>query len=148
MRVCEPARVSKSRRTLAALLGTATVALPLVESAASASAAAATTAAKQKTVTTRKLAGQGVDAGRWGTVTINVTVRTTRAGGKVTRKYTNLGGTYSYHTDRSQYIMSKALPLLRQEFLAAQSGNVQMISGATDTSQAFAQSLQSALAKL
>jgi uncharacterized protein with FMN-binding domain len=140
--------VSKSRRTLAALLGTATVALPLVESAASASAAAATTAAKQKTVTTRKLAGQGIDAGRWGTVTINVTVRTTRVGGKVTRKYTNLGGTYSYHTDRSQYIMSKALPLLREEFLAAQSANVQMISGATDTSQAFAQSLQSALAKL
>ena len=44
--------------------------------------------------------------------------------------------------------MSQALPLLRQEFLKAQSANVEMISGATDTSQAFAESLQSALAKL
>ena len=56
----------------------------------------------------------------------------------MTVTYVDLGGTYSYHSDRSQYIMSQALPLLRQEFLAAQSANVQMISGATDTSQAFA----------
>ena len=62
-------------------------------------------------------------------------------------KYTDLGGQYSYHTSRSQYIMSQALPLLRQEFLSAQSAKIQMISGATFTSQAFEQSLQSALLK-
>ena len=43
--------------------------------------------------------------------------------------------------------MSQSLPLLRQEFLQAQSANVQTVSGATYTSQAFEQSLQSALAK-
>ena len=75
-------------------------------------------------------------------------MRVTKTGTKKVVKYTNLGGNYSYHTDRSQYIMSQALPLLRQEFLQAQSANVQLISGATDTSQAFQQSLQSALAKL
>ena len=71
---------------------------------------------------------------------MKVTVRlTTKPGAKKTTvKYVDLGGSYSYHTDRSQYIMSQALPLLRQEFLAAQSANVEMISGATDTSQAFA----------
>ena len=137
-------------KTLAALLGAATIALPTVESAAAATRTADAVAAKKKVVTTKKLAGQGYEAGRWGTVTINVTVRLTKAAGakKATVKYVDLGGNYSYHSDRSQYIMSQALPLLRQEFLQAQSANIQMISGATDTSQAFAQSLQSALSKL
>ena len=137
-------------KTVAALLGAATIALPAVESAAAASRTAVAVAAKKKVVTTKKLAGQGYEAGRWGTVTINVTVRLTKAAGakKATVKYIDLGGNYSYHSDRSQYIMSQALPLLRQEFLQAQSENIQMISGATDTSQAFAQSLQSALSKL
>ena len=66
----------------------------------------------------------------------------------MTRRYIELGGSYTYHTDRSQYIMSQSLPSLRQEFLQAQSPNVQMVSGATYTSQAFVQSLQSALSKL
>jgi len=53
---------------------------------------------------------------------------------------------YPNHTDRSVYINGQALPWLRQETLAAQfKGNVQLISGATDTSYAFQQSLQAAL---
>ena len=141
--------MSKSRGTLAALLGTATVALPLVESAASASAAAATTRRSRRPSRRGSSPARAYEAGRWGTVTINVTVRTTTGRRKVTRKYTNLGGTYSYHTDRSQYIMSKALPLCSaRSSWPRRAANVQMISGATDTSQAFAQSLQSALAKL
>ena len=81
---------------------------------------------------------------------MKITVRLTKAAGakKTTVRFVDLGGRYSYSTDRSQYIMSRALPLLRQEFLKAQSANVELISGATDTSQAFAESLQSALAKL
>ena len=84
---------------------------------------------------------------QWGSVQVNITLKTTIAGKKVTRRFTDLGGTYSYHTSRSQYIMSQALPILRQEFLAAQSAKIQNVSGATYTSQAFAQSLQSALLK-
>ena len=76
-----------------------------------------------------------------------VTQQTTTAGTKVTRKFTDLGGGYTYHTSRSQYIMSQALPLLRQEFLVAQSANIHSVSGATYTSQAFIHSLQSALLK-
>ncbi|HJX48519.1 MAG TPA: FMN-binding protein, partial [Gaiellaceae bacterium] len=61
-------------------------------------------------------------------------------------KYTDLGGRYSYHTSRSQFIMSQSLPQLRQEFLQVQNAaGVQMISGATYASQAFLQSLQPAL---
>ena len=36
----------------------------------------------------------------------------------MTRKYLDLGGNFTYHTSRSQFIMSQALPQLRQEFLA------------------------------
>ena len=49
---------------------------------------------------------------------------------------------------RSADINSQAGPLLLQETLAAQSGNIDTISGATYTSEAYAQSIQSALDKL
>jgi len=52
-----------------------------------------------------------------------------------------------YPNDRrtSQRINSIAMPYLQQEAVQAQSANVDMISGATLTSQAFMMSLQSAL---
>jgi len=49
---------------------------------------------------------------------------------------------------RSQMIDQQAIPLLQQEALAAQSANIQSISGASYTSWGFQQSLQSALTKL
>jgi uncharacterized protein with FMN-binding domain len=53
----------------------------------------------------------------------------------------------SYPNDRrtSRYINSQALPLLRQEVIAADSANVDTISGATLTSEAYIRSLGSAL---
>ncbi len=52
-----------------------------------------------------------------------------------------------YPNDRSTSIMinSQALPYLRSEAIQAQSASVDIISGATDTSMAFQQSLASAL---
>jgi uncharacterized protein with FMN-binding domain len=47
---------------------------------------------------------------------------------------------------RSQSISTQAEPLLRSEALQAQSANIQLLSGATFTSEAYAQSLQGALA--
>jgi uncharacterized protein with FMN-binding domain len=44
-------------------------------------------------------------------------------------------------------INSQAMPYLKQEAIQAQSANVNIISGATDTSQAFIQSLSSALSQ-
>jgi uncharacterized protein with FMN-binding domain len=54
-----------------------------------------------------------------------------------------------YPSDRrtSQRINNFAMPYLQQEAIQAQSANVDMISGATLTSQAFIQSLQTALQK-
>jgi len=47
--------------------------------------------------------------------------------------------------DRSRYINSIAGPDLRQEALQARSANIDVITGATYTSESYAQSLQSAL---
>lgn len=47
----------------------------------------------------------------------------------------------------SEYINSQAMPMLKQEAIQAQSANVDGVSGATDTSQAFVQSLEVALQK-
>jgi len=51
------------------------------------------------------------------------------------------------HAGRSQYISSIALPYLVQEAVSVQSARVDLISGATLTSQAFAKSLDAALRK-
>lgn len=132
------------RKSLALLLSAAALAMPTVGAAA-----IALQAVKTKVVT-RKVTGQTFQANQWGTVVVNLTVRTTTVAGstKMTRRYIDLGGSYTYHTNRSQYIMSQSLPMLRQEFLTAQSPNIQIVSGATYTSQAFEQSVRSALAKL
>jgi uncharacterized protein with FMN-binding domain len=136
------------RRALTAALGAATIALPTANAAA---AVTQSTAKVKKTVVTKKVSGAAVNADRWGTVQITVTVRKTttvvKGHKKVTRKIIDIGGTYSYHTDRSQYIMSQSLPQLRQEALQTLSANVNMVSGATYTSQAFIGSLQEAIAK-
>jgi uncharacterized protein with FMN-binding domain len=130
---------------LAAALSALTIAVPAGQAVAATRSASTATATK---VVTRKLVGDAVEADRWGTVKTVVTAKITTKNGKSTVKYTDLGGSYSYHTSRSQYIMSQSLPYLRQEFLKAQSANIQLVSGATDTSNAFEQSLQSALLKL
>lgn len=49
------------------------------------------------------------------------------------------------HDGKSVQISNRAAPVLRQEVLAAQSANVQSVSGATYTSDAYLTSLQAAL---
>lgn len=55
----------------------------------------------------------------------------------------------SYPNDRgtSREINGQAMPYLKEEAIAAQSANVDIISGATDSSLAFRQSLSAALAQ-
>ena len=75
---------------------------------------------------------------RWGPVQVQITV----AGGQITDvtpvQYPNGNG-------RDQEINSSALPVLAQEALAAQSANIDHVSGATVTSDGYVQSLQSAI---
>jgi uncharacterized protein with FMN-binding domain len=134
------------RRTITTLLTVGVVALPVAQQAG----AAVTTTKK---VVTKKFTGTAFEAGRWGSLQVVITVRkttTVRAGKKhVTRKITAVSvPTYPNHTDRSVYINSQALPILKSETLQAHmSTNINLVSGASDSSQAFAESLQSAILK-
>jgi len=75
---------------------------------------------------------------RYGDIQVAITV----ANGKIT----NISIPQESATDpRSQFINSQAVPILTQEVLAAQNLNVDVVSGATFTSDAFGQSMQSAL---
>jgi len=74
----------------------------------------------------------------------NVQVSVTISGGKITDvKFLQYPNTHQ----TSVIINQQAMPYLQQEAIQAQSSNVQVISGATFTSQAFQQSLQAALAQ-
>jgi uncharacterized protein with FMN-binding domain len=55
--------------------------------------------------------------------------------------------TYPNNGGHSLQLSQNDLPILKQEAIAAQSANVNVVSGATQTSQAFEQSLASALAQ-
>lgn len=105
---------------------------------------------KKVIVITRNVTGPAAQADRWGYVQVTLTVRktTTTIGTKkkVTRKIIRISiPQYPNHTDRSVYINQTALPYLIQETLQAQSANIQMISGASNSSNAYIQSLQAAL---
>jgi uncharacterized protein with FMN-binding domain len=74
----------------------------------------------------------------------NVQVAVTISGGKITSvKFLQYPDTHS----TSVIINQQAMPYLQQEAIQSQSGNVQLISGATLTSQAFIQSINSALSQ-
>jgi uncharacterized protein with FMN-binding domain len=74
----------------------------------------------------------------------NVEVQVTISGGKITDVVF-----LQYPNDRntSIEINSQAMPYLKQEAIAAQNAQVDIVSGASQTSRAFIQSLQSALDK-
>ena len=76
----------------------------------------------------------------YGPVQVQITV----AGGKITNA---VALSYPTRDFRSQQINQQAIPYLIQETLAAQSTNIQGVSGASYTSQGWFTSLTSALAK-
>ncbi len=74
----------------------------------------------------------------------NIQVRATIQGGKIVSV-----DFLQYPNDQpnSVAINQQAMPFLQQEAIKAQSAHVDGVSGATDTSQAFVQSLSAALSK-
>ena len=72
----------------------------------------------------------------------NVQVQVVISGGKITSVKTIQ---YPNGHQQSVFINSQALPLLEQEVLKAQSAQINIVGGATFTSQGYAQSVQSAL---
>ncbi|OZG57646.1 FMN-binding domain-containing protein [Bifidobacterium tissieri] len=53
--------------------------------------------------------------------------------------------TYPNHTDRSRSISAQAIPELAERAISKQSSDIQFVSGATETSTAFVNSLQDAI---
>lgn len=140
------------RRAVAAALGATALALPSVNAWAAGTKATATTAKKKVVTATKSFTGTAGSAGRWGDVQVTIVVRKTTTTNLTTRKKTVTRRivsvkvpVYPNHTDRSIYINQQALPLLIQETVQAQSSGIDLISGATDTSDGFQQSLQAAI---
>lgn len=141
------------RKTITAAVSAVAIALPVGNAVAAATRSTATNVQpKKKVVTlTKTVSGPQAQADRWGYVQVTLVVKktTTIVGKKktVVRKITSVTvPVYPDHTNRSVFINQQAIPMLEQEALAAQfTGGVNMISGASNSSNAFIQSLQSAL---
>ncbi len=76
---------------------------------------------------------------QWGPIQVTVKVKGT--------KIVDISATYPTERPRSQFINSQAIPMLKQEVLQLQSAQIDLIGGATMTSEAYAMSLQAALTK-
>jgi uncharacterized protein with FMN-binding domain len=141
------------RRAVAAVLG-ATALVPPNVSAWAAPKAQAVVPEKRVVVAKRTFTGSTAVADRWGDLQVAIVVRKTTTTNLTTKKRTVTRRilsvkvpVYPNHTDRSVFINQQALPVLIQETVRAQSTGIDMVSGATDTSYAFGESLQSAILK-
>jgi uncharacterized protein with FMN-binding domain len=107
-------------------------AAPSTAAAAPSSSAAASSAATSGTVTGT------VAQTRWGPVQVQLTI--------ADKKITNVSVVqYPNGNGKDQEINAQALPILIQETLDKQSASIDMVSGATVTSDGYLESLQSAL---
>lgn len=139
------------RRAIAAMLGATAVALPNANAWASATAQTAQT---RVVVKTRAFTGLSSVIDRWGFMQVTIVVKKTTTTNLATKKKTVRRRItsvrvpiYPNHTDRSVYINQTALPTLIQETIRSNGSAVNMVSGATETSDGFAQSLHSAILK-
>jgi uncharacterized protein with FMN-binding domain len=140
------------RKGAAAFVGAAALALPSVNAWGAVLRTTASTAKTKTVVATKSFTGAAGQADRWGEVKVTIVVRKTTTTNLKTKKKTVKRvitsakvPVYPNHTDRSVFINGNALPVLVEETIKAQSTGIDMVSGATDTSVAFQQSLQSAI---
>lgn len=98
-----------------------------------------TSTAKGSTSTTKAATFTGDNIStRWGPVQVQITV----AQGQITGVDMLA---YPYDNQRDQEINARALPILISETMDSQSAQIDMVSGATYTSDGYTRSLQSAL---
>ena len=117
--------------------GTSTTAPTTAAPVTAGSATAAPTTAAASGSST--VLGDSADT-RWGPVQVQITVQD----GKITAVTVPV---YPANNGRDQEINATAVPTLVQETLSAQSAKIDMVSGATVTSDGYLTSLQSALDK-
>ncbi|KQU06674.1 FMN-binding protein [Rhodococcus sp. Leaf7] len=95
------------------------------------------TAIESNTTAAQTFTGESVDT-RWGPVQVRITVTDGSLSDATAIVYPTANG-------KDQQINARALPVLGSEAVAAQSASIDMVSGATVTSEGYIQSLQSAL---
>jgi uncharacterized protein with FMN-binding domain len=93
-------------------------------------------AATLKTAKAHKYKGTAINT-QWGQIQVVITVKK--------KKITAVKVTDPTHTARSQVLDDRAVPILVQETLSAQSARINEVSGATTISQAYISSLQAAV---
>lgn len=118
-------------RKLATLIFTTLAGAPTMSALTSAPASAATVKTATKTYK-----GSTVNT-TWGPMQVDIAVK-----GKKIVKVKVVDPT---HTSRSQVLADRAIPILVQETLTAQSARINEVSGATTLSQAYITSLQAAV---
>jgi uncharacterized protein with FMN-binding domain len=96
-------------------------------------------AATTKTAAAKTVTGDSINT-RWGPVQVKITV----SNGKIT---TATAVVYPLNNPRDQEINATAIPTLQQESIGQSTSKIDMVSGATYTSEGYIQSLQSALDK-
>jgi uncharacterized protein with FMN-binding domain len=133
-----PAEASAAQTTINQTTAPTTSASPTPTTSSTASSAASPTATSTSTSSAAKTYTGSVASTRWGNVQVTITV----ADGKITDVAVPV---YPSGNGKDQEINAYALPVLRQETLAAQSASIDTVSGATVTSDGYLQSLQSAL---
>jgi len=103
-------------------------------------------AATRTKAVTKTVLGSTVICKKWGSIQVQLKISQSVVGGKAKVKILDVAWpVWPQHTVRSVFINERALPLLKQEVLQLQSANLEVISGATDVTVAFKQSLQAAL---
>ncbi len=124
---------------------TTTTTTPSQTSSGSSTGSSGSTSPSSSTGSTSSAAGaykDGTYTGQtasehYGTVTVTVTI----SGGKVT----DATAQTTIREQRSQHFIDRAVPVLREAIIAANSAKVNTVSGSTFTSEAYLTSLQSAL---
>ena len=137
-----PSTASGLGTALISTAGTSTSSsAPVATSGATATAGTTATTSPATTTTTGSTADKVVTGTavsfRYGTVQVQVTV----SGGAIT----DITTLQAPGDGRSGQISQYAVPILQSEALSAKSAQIDLVSGATYTSEAYAQSLQSAL---
>jgi uncharacterized protein with FMN-binding domain len=102
----------------------------------------ATPAPTKTTTATKTATGSSVPVTEGFRTFGSVQVKVTVSGGKITDL---VAVNYPHNDPRSYEISQYSIPVLQQEVLAAQGTKIDVVSGATYTSEAYAQSVQAAL---
>jgi uncharacterized protein with FMN-binding domain len=126
-------RLRIMHRRLTPLIFTTLAGVPLAGALTNTPASAATVKASAKAHVYK---GATVST-NWGPIQVAITVKS--------KKITNVKVTDPTHTARSQVLDDRAIPILIQETLSAQSARINEVSGATTISQAYISSLQAAV---